>query len=89
MIYSDFSHTKNCPGIGCVIISTIGETVEKAIRQGFLALNNKAEYEATIFVVRMAFKLGARKVQLFINSRLVINKLEGSFETRDKKPGCA
>lgn len=53
-------------GIGCVIIYPMGDIKEKAIRWGFPVSNNEVEYEAVIFTVREAFRMRAKKLQLFM-----------------------
>lgn len=59
--------------------------MEKAVRLEFPTSNNEAKYKETILVVRLAFKMGARKVKLFIDSILVTNKFRGSFETKNER----
>lgn len=39
----------------------------------FLAYNNKAEYEATIFIHKTTFHMGAHMIQIFTNSKSVAN----------------
>lgn len=47
------------------MIPPIGETVGTAIGLIFYDSNNKVVYEAPIFAIRIEFKMGAKKVQLF------------------------
>lgn len=43
------------------------------------------EYEAVIYVLRIVYKEGARKIILYTNSNLVVNQFIGTFETRDER----
>ena len=72
-------------GVGIVMISPKGLRLEKSLRLGFQASNNEAEYEALIAKLRAVQKLGAKEVEIFLNSRLVVSQVEGSFEVRDSR----
>ncbi|XP_023914564.1 uncharacterized protein LOC112026112 [Quercus suber] len=52
---------------------------------GFKASNNEAEYEALLAGLRLVSKLGARNVEVYSDSRLVVNQVQGSFEARDPR----
>lgn len=61
-----------------------GMRLEKSLRLGFKASNNEAEYEALIDVLQATRKLGVDEVEVFSDSRLVINKVDGSFKAQDQ-----
>ena len=50
---------------------------------GFKAFNNEAEYKALIVGLRTDFDLGAHVVEVYSDSRLVVNQVQGNFEARD------
>nr|XP_023906600.1 uncharacterized protein LOC112018320 [Quercus suber] len=50
-----------------------------------VASNNEAEYEAFLAGLRAASSLGAREIELYSDSRLVVNQVQGSFEARDPR----
>lgn len=58
-------------------------TIEKSLRLGFPATNNEAEYEALLAGKIMVKKLGGEAVEIFLDSRLVVGKINGDFEARD------
>ena len=60
-------------GSGIVIITPEGIRLEHSFRLGFKASNNEAEYEALISRLKTALDLGARDVEIYSNSRLVVN----------------
>ena len=54
------------------MVSPKSITIEKSLRLGFLATNNKAEYEALLEGMSMIQKLGEKAINMFSDSRLVI-----------------
>ena len=72
-------------GAEIVIITLKGIRLEHSFRLGFKASNNKAEYEALIAGLKTTFDLGARNVEVYSDSRLVVNQVQGSFEVRDSR----
>ena len=52
---------------------------------GFKASNNEAEYEALLARLRAVLHLGAKDVEIYSDSRLVVYQIMGSFETRDSR----
>ena len=59
--------------------------MEKSLRLGFKASNNKAEYDAIIAKLQVACKLGVEKVEVFSNSKFVVNQVDGNFEAQDQR----
>ena len=59
--------------------------MEHPFRLGFRASNNEAEYEALLAELRTILGMGARDVEIYSDSRLVVNQVEGSFEARDSR----
>ena len=57
--------------------------VECSLRLGFKASNNEAKYEALIVGLRAILDLGAQDVKVYLDSRLIINQVKGSFEAKD------
>ena len=70
-------------GAGIVIITLEGIRVKHSFRLGFKAFNNEAEYEALLAGLRVVFDLGAWEVKVYLDSRLVVNQVEGSIEAKD------
>ncbi|XP_075648404.1 uncharacterized protein LOC142619188 [Castanea sativa] len=56
-------------GVGIVVITPEGIKLEHSFRLGFMASNNE--------------DLGAKEVEIYSNSRLVVNQVQGSFEAKD------
>ena len=72
-------------GARIVIITPEGISVEHSFRLGFKASNNEAKYEALLARLRAVLNLGAREVEVYSDSRLVVNQVQGSFEAKDPR----
>ena len=57
--------------------------MEHSFRLGFKASNNEAEYEALLVGLRVVLDLGAKEVEVYSDSQLVVNQVQGSFEAKD------
>ena len=60
-------------GARIVIVTSEGIKLEHSFRLGFRASNNEAEYEALLSGLRVVLDLGAREVEVCLDSRLVVN----------------
>ena len=69
--------------MGLVVVSTDRITIEKSLRLGFSAMNNKVEYEALLRGIAMVQKMGGKAVEVFLNSRLIVGQVKGEPEARD------
>ena len=72
-------------GAGIVIITPEGIRLEHSFRLGFKASNNEAEYEALLAELKTVLGIGARNVEAYSDSRLVVNQVQGSFKARDSR----
>ena len=79
----DSSSNVNRVGIGLVLTSLEGDMIQQAIRCGFKATNNKAEYEALIAELNLAKDMGIKKFDIRSDSQLVVNQLLGTYQARD------
>ncbi|RVW89210.1 Retrovirus-related Pol polyprotein from transposon 17.6 [Vitis vinifera] len=59
-------------GVGLVLQSPTGEHLEQAIRLGFSASNNEAEYEAILSGLDLALALSVSKLRIYSDSQLVL-----------------
>lgn len=82
-MYVDGAPNARGSRVKVVLESLEGVKLEKSLRLGFRASNYEAEYEALITRLRATQKLGVEEVDVFSNSRLVVNQVGGSFEARD------
>ena len=72
-------------GVGLVLISPEGITIEKSLRLGFSTTNNEAEYEALLEGMSMIQKLSGKSINMFSDSRLVVGQVNGELEAKDER----
>ncbi|KAL0454778.1 UNVERIFIED_CONTAM: hypothetical protein Slati_0817000 [Sesamum latifolium] len=84
-MFVDGSSTSTRSGVGIVVKSLKADNMEYAISLGFLASNNRAEYEAILLSSKLIHIAGARRVHAFSDSQLVVTQAEGEYEARQEK----
>jgi ribonuclease HI len=87
LIYSDGASRGN-PGpaaIGAVIYDPEGHEVYRLARRLGTATNNEAEYRAAIAALEAALALGARRVDLRMDSELVVRQMSGRYRVRNPR----
>ncbi|XP_057791071.1 uncharacterized protein LOC131008197 [Salvia miltiorrhiza] len=84
-LYVDGSSNMRGSWLGLVLISPQGDTVEQSIRCQFKATNNEAEYEAMLAGLGLAKEMGVKRINVFSDSQLVVNQMQGSYQAKDAK----
>ncbi|XP_017216818.2 uncharacterized protein LOC108194379 [Daucus carota subsp. sativus] len=84
-LYTDGSSTSEVGGAGVLLVSPEGFKVQQAIRFGFPATNNEAEYEALIAGIKLASHLDAKIVDIFSDSQLVVKQVSGEFKATNER----
>ena len=82
-LFVDGVANKKGSGIGIVMVSPEGITLEKSFRLGFLATNNEAEYEALLASMNAMQKLGGKTIRAYCDSRLMVGQVLGEYEAKD------
>ncbi|GFY88878.1 hypothetical protein Acr_06g0008180 [Actinidia rufa] len=85
ILFVDGSSNQHGYGAGLVIQTPSGEQMKYAIRIGFKATNNKAKYEALLASLRVAVELGAQSLDVFSDSQLVVNQVQGDYLAKDTR----
>ena len=67
------SSNVNRADIGLILTSPEGDLIQQAIRCGFKATNNEAEYEALIAGLNLAKDIGIKKLDIRSDSQLLVN----------------
>ncbi|RVW53334.1 hypothetical protein CK203_088507 [Vitis vinifera] len=65
--------------------SPTGEHLEQAIRLGFSASNNEAEYEAILSGLDLALALSVSKLRIYSDSQLVVKHVQEEYEAKDAR----
>ena len=72
-------------GAGLILTSPDGIDMEYALRFGFQASNNEAEFEAVIAGLNLAHFMEADQLEVSSDSQLVVKQMEDSYEARGEK----
>ena len=84
-IFVDGASSALGAGARIIVITPKGIKLEHSFRLGFKATNNKTEYKALLVGLRVVLDLGAKEVEVYSDSRLVVNQVQGSFEAKDPR----
>ena len=70
--------------MGLLLQSPTGEQLEQAIRSGFFALNNKAEYEAILSGLDLVLALSVSKLRIYNDFQLVVRHVQEEYGAKDE-----
>ncbi|MDD2487408.1 MAG: ribonuclease HI family protein [Candidatus Gracilibacteria bacterium] len=70
-------------GLGVYIIDEKGTPVEKRYKSLGVKTNNQAEYLGALNGIQRAIELGAKEIELYMDSQLVVNQLSGIFKMKN------
>ena len=71
-------------GAGLILTSPEGIDIEYALRFGFRASNNEAEYEAIIAGLNLAHSLEVDQLVVYSDSQLVVRQIEDTYEAKSE-----
>ncbi|XP_021999737.1 uncharacterized protein LOC110897289 [Helianthus annuus] len=83
-LYTDGSSSGKGSGAGLMLISLDEIKLMYAMLFGFKCSNNEAEYEALLAGLRMAQSMGATWVNAYVDSLLVNNQVNETYEAKDE-----
>ncbi|XP_077245991.1 uncharacterized protein LOC143885822 [Tasmannia lanceolata] len=83
-VYVDGSSNKVGCGAGLVLTGPDNFVLDYALRFGFRASNNEAEYEGLIAGMNLAVQTSAQRLKAYCDSQLVANQIQGVYEARDE-----
>ena len=72
-------------GARLILTSPEGIDIEYALRFGFQASNNEAEYEAVIAGLNLAHSMEVDQLEVCNDSQLVVNHIEDTYEAKGEK----
>ena len=72
-------------GVGLLLQSPTVEQLEQAIRLGFPASNNEAEYEAIISGLDLDLTLSVSKLRIYSDSQLVLRHVQEEYGANDER----
>ena len=71
--------------MGLILVSPEKITIERSLRLGFSTTNNEAEYEVLLTGIVMVQKMGGKMMEVFSDSKLVVDQVRGELEARDPR----
>ncbi|XP_071700258.1 uncharacterized protein [Rutidosis leptorrhynchoides] len=83
-LYTDGAASSEGAGAGLILIGPHQEEHTYALRFNFKVTNNEAEYETLLAGMHIARELGIKKLQAYVDSQLVANQINGTFDANDK-----
>ena len=72
-------------GVCLILTSPEGIDIEYALRFGFRASNNEAEYEAVIAGLNLTHSMEVNQLEVCSDSQLVVKQIEDSYEAKNDK----
>ncbi|XP_071738599.1 uncharacterized protein [Rutidosis leptorrhynchoides] len=82
-LHTDGASSEEGVGAGLVLTSPEGEEHTYALKFCFYASNNEAEYKALLSGLRIAFKMGIKYLRAYVDSQIVAQQVNGTFEAKD------
>ncbi|GJW12702.1 reverse transcriptase domain-containing protein [Tanacetum coccineum] len=82
-LFMDGSSCVDGFGASLILINLKGAEFTYALRFRFNATNNEAEYEALIAGLRISEQIGVKNLQENVDSRLVVNQVNGSYIAKE------
>ena len=82
-IFLDGLRSKTSAGGGCILISPTNEKYNASFRFTFSCTNNVVEYEALANGLKWAIKQGIICLQVFGDSKLIVNQVRGIHATKN------
>jgi ribonuclease HI len=80
--FDDLVYSKG-QGVGCVVVSPSGVYIDLSIRLEFAYTNNQVEYESLLHGLEFLRDLGARDVDVFEDSNLIVQQIIGDSQCLD------
>ncbi|XP_077223338.1 uncharacterized protein LOC143856943 [Tasmannia lanceolata] len=84
-VYVDGSSSRSDCGAGLILTGPENFVLDYALRFGFRASNNEAEYEALIAGMNLAVQTQAQRLKAYCDFQLVTNQIQGVYEARDER----
>ncbi|XP_077231532.1 uncharacterized protein LOC143864659 [Tasmannia lanceolata] len=84
-VYVDGSSNRSGSGAGLVLTRPDDFVLNYALRFGFRASNNEAEYEALIAGMNLTIQARAQRLKAYCDSQLVVCQIQGEYEAREEQ----
>jgi ribonuclease HI len=82
-LFFDGSACREGQGVGIILISPRGAIFEQSVRLEYFCTNNQAKYEDILLGLQILSSIGAKLVEAFEDSLLVVRQIVGTFQCLD------
>ena len=82
-IFVDRASSSTTSGAGILLENEEGVLIKHSLALSFPTSNNQAKYKALLAGLRLAEDLGAREVQIFTDSQLVVSQVRGEYQAKN------
>lgn len=82
MVWTDGSSNQWAGGVGVLLWSPEGDTIECAICLKFLTIHNEANYEAILSSLNLAKAAGAESTVIHCDSQVVVGHINDKYEAK-------
>ncbi|XP_071698959.1 uncharacterized protein [Rutidosis leptorrhynchoides] len=83
-LHTDGTTSSEGAGAGLILTGPHQEEHTYSLQFNFKVTNNEAEYEVRLAGMCIARELGIKKLQAYVDSQLVSNQINGTFDANDK-----
>ncbi|KAK1426836.1 hypothetical protein QVD17_15516 [Tagetes erecta] len=83
-LHTDGASNEEGCGAGLILVSPEGHELTYALKLDFPSSNNEAEYEAFLAGLRLAHKVGVKRMKVYVDSMLIANQISGEYEAKDE-----
>ncbi|MGQ9604210.1 MAG: ribonuclease HI family protein [bacterium] len=86
IVYADGASVGNPGDSGCaaLVVDEQGNVLAEDYRYLGKNTNNYAEYQGVILGLKMALRIGAREVEMRLDSELLVNQIKGEYKVRSR-----
>ena len=84
-LYVDGSSNEGGSRVGLILVSPEGYRMHCALKFGFKASNNEAEYEALITRLNLAKEIKVESLEIYSDSQLIVCHVTNEYQVRGEK----
>lgn len=85
VVYFDGTSNKIGAGIGVLLVSPDGSHTPLAMKLNFNATNTMVEYQACIMALEAAIEIGAKELEVYGDSALLVSQRNRDWQVQDEK----
>lgn len=84
LVYTDGAASHEGSGVGLILADPEGNEITYAFRFNINSTNNEAKYEALLAGIRLARKMGVKRLKIMVYSMLVTKQINVIYDTHNE-----